>query len=125
MSIEMLHDCILLNKNVDLATQNINIKESLREARLLTITIGLNDLLYQLSLNNNLTSSKIDEIASEQKKQEDDYNALLKDYKDVVIHSSFKPLNNSDTGAKLPSAGYQSLDNIFDDAIKHAMEAKN
>ena len=72
-----------------------------------------------------VVSSKIDEIASEQKKQEDDYNALLKDYKDVVIHSSFKPLDKSDTGAKLPSAGYQSLDNIFDDAIKHAMEAKN
>lgn len=69
-----------------------------------------------------VVSSKIDEIASEQKKQEDDYNALLKDYKDVVIHSSFKPLDKSDTGAKLPSAGYQSLDNIFDDAIKHAME---
>ncbi len=64
MSIEMLHDCILLNKNVDLATQNINIKESLREARLITITIGLNDLLYQLSINNNLTSSKIDEIVN-------------------------------------------------------------
>lgn len=69
-----------------------------------------------------VVSSKIDEIASEQKKQEDDYNALLKDYKDVVIHSSFKPLNNSDTGAKLPSAGLQSLDNIFADAIKQAME---
>lgn len=72
-----------------------------------------------------VVSSKIDEIASEQKKQEDDYSALLKDYKDVVIHSSFKPLDKSDTGAKLPSAGYQSLDNIFDDAITKAMEAKN
>lgn len=69
-----------------------------------------------------VVSSKIDEIASEQKKQEDDYNALLKDYKDVVIHSSFKPLDKSDTGAKLPSAGYQNLDSLFDNAIKNAME---
>lgn len=69
-----------------------------------------------------VVSSKIDEIASEQKKQEDDYNALLKDYKDVVIHSSFKPLDKSDTGAKLPSANYQTFDDIFDNAIKHAME---
>ena len=69
-----------------------------------------------------VVASKIDEIASEQKKQEEDYNKLLKDYKDVVIHSSFKPANQADKGADIPSAGHQSLDNIFDDAIKHAME---
>lgn len=64
-----------------------------------------------------VVSSKIDEIASEQKKQEDDYNALLKDYKDVVIHSSFKPLDKSDKGAALPAPSHQSFDSIFDDAL--------
>lgn len=69
-----------------------------------------------------VVSSKIDEIAARQKQQEDEYNSLLKDYKEVVIHSSFKPANQADKGADIPSAGHQSLDNIFDDAIKHAME---
>lgn len=71
-----------------------------------------------------VVSNKIDELEAEQKKEQENYNKLLNDYKDVVLHSSFKPLNNSDNGAKLPSAGYQSLDNIFDDAIKAAMETK-
>lgn len=69
-----------------------------------------------------VVSSKIDEIAARQKQQEDEYNSLLKDYKEVVIHSSFKPANKADKGADIPSAGHQTLDNIFDDAIKHAME---
>ena len=71
-----------------------------------------------------VVSNKIDELEEEQKKEKEDYNKLLNDYKDVVLHSSFKPLNNSDNGAKLPSAGYQTLDNILDDAIKAAMETK-
>lgn len=71
-----------------------------------------------------VVSNKIDELEEEQKKEKENYNKLLNDYKDVVLHSSFKPLNNSDNGAKLPGAGYQSLDNIFDDAIKAAMETK-
>ena len=71
-----------------------------------------------------VVSNKIDELEEEQKKEQENYNKLLNDYKDVVLHSSFKPLNNSDNGAKLPSAGYQSLDNILDDAIKAAMETK-
>lgn len=33
----------------------------------------------------------IDEIEAEQKKANDDYQSLLKDYKDVVVHSSYKP----------------------------------
>ena len=36
-----------------------------------------------------VVSSKIDEIEAEQKASSEEYNKLLKDYKDVVIHSSF------------------------------------
>lgn len=67
-----------------------------------------------------VVSSKIDEIASEQKKQEEDYNSLLKDYKEVVIHSSFKPVNNADEGAGIPAATQRSFDDLFDEAIKSA-----
>lgn len=38
-----------------------------------------------------IVSQKIDEIATEQNKLSESYTSLLKDYKDVVLHSSFKP----------------------------------
>ena len=69
-----------------------------------------------------VVSSKIDEIASEQTKQQEEYNSLLKDYKEVVIHSSFKPANNADKGADIPSANSANLDSIIADALKKAME---
>lgn len=69
-----------------------------------------------------VVSSKIDELASQQKKQEEEYNKLLKDYKEVVIHSSFKPLNSSDEGAKLPNAKSSNLNDIFDDALNKFMQ---
>lgn len=70
-----------------------------------------------------VVASKIDEIASEQKKQEDDYNKLLKDYKDVVIHSSFKPNTNGETGADIPVVKFD-VNKAFEDALKSAQEIK-
>ena len=64
-----------------------------------------------------VVSSKIDEIASEQKRQEEEYKSLLKDYKEVVIHSSFKPKQYGDTGADIPVAVWDA-DKAFDEAIK-------
>lgn len=48
-----------------------------------------------------LAQQKISEIEEEQKKMQDDYQSLLKDYKDVVLHSSFKPTAN-DTNSGIP-----------------------
>ena len=56
-----------------------------------------------------VVSNKIDELEAEQNKEKENYNKLLNDYKDVVLHSSFKPLNNSDTGAAAP------ISNSFDE----------
>jgi hypothetical protein len=42
-----------------------------------------------------VVNQKIDEAIEEANKKNSDYQALLKDYKDVVLHSSFKP-NNTD-----------------------------
>lgn len=64
-----------------------------------------------------VVSSKIDEIAAEQKSAEENYNQLLKDYKDVVLHSSFKPLNDRDTGAYDTSPAFDA-DQAFKDAFK-------
>ena len=69
-----------------------------------------------------VVSSKIDEIAQEQKRAQEEYNSLLKDYKEVVIHSSFKPANSADKGADIPSANSANLDSIIAEALKKAME---
>lgn len=67
-----------------------------------------------------VVSTKIDEIAAEQKTASDDYNKLLKDYKDVIIHSSFKPLNSGDKGADIPLASFDA-NKTFEEAIKSAI----
>lgn len=70
-----------------------------------------------------VVSNKIDEIAVEQKQQTDDYSKLLNDYKDVVIHSSFKPLNSSDKGADIPMTSFNETE-AFESALKSVMEKK-
>lgn len=64
MSIEKLYEYILINEKVTLNDKQYNIRETLRESRILTISIGLNDLLYQLSITNNITDRKLDQIIS-------------------------------------------------------------
>lgn len=71
-----------------------------------------------------VVSNKIDELEAEQNKQKENYNKLLNDYKDVVLHSSFKPLNNSDTGAAAPLSDSFDATKAFEDALKQAMEQK-
>lgn len=65
-------------------------------------------------------SSKIDEIEAEQTASQESYQSLLKDYKDVVIHSSFKPLNNSDKGADGPITSFDPNE-AFEAALKSVM----
>lgn len=64
-----------------------------------------------------VVSSKIDEIEAAQKTAEENYNRLLNDYKDVVLHSSFKPLNDRDTGAYDTTSTWDA-DQAFKDAFK-------
>lgn len=45
-----------------------------------------------------VVSQKIDEIEQEQTKLQEDYRNLLKDYKDAVLHSSFKPTASGPNG---------------------------
>lgn len=64
-----------------------------------------------------VVSNKIDEIEAEQKASNDSYEKLLKDYKDVVLHSSFKPLNREDKGADSPSASFFDANKTFEEVI--------
>lgn len=59
-----------------------------------------------------IAQQKITEIEEEKKQQEEEYNSLLKDYKDVVLHSSFKPNMADKTGA---NAGDFNPESAFDE----------
>ena len=100
MSINTLYTNILLNKN--------NIKRILSETEILTISIGLNDLKYKLSINN-INDYKLNKIMKE---INIDINKLLKeiskyykgtiyvigyyykDYDDIYLVKGIKELNN-------------------------------
>ncbi|MCI8347028.1 MAG: hypothetical protein HFJ12_03655 [Bacilli bacterium] len=55
-----------------------NLKQALRESNLLTLSIGLNDLVYQYSLVGDITESEAEEILS---KIEKDLEKLIKEIK--------------------------------------------
>ena len=50
-----------------------------------------------------VVDQKIEEIAQEQQEKEQEYQALLKDYKDAVLHTSFKP-NPGDNSGGVPGS---------------------
>lgn len=45
-----------------------------------------------------IVSQKIEEVEKEQTQLRSDYQKLLTDYKDVVLHTSFKPSAGDNTG---------------------------
>lgn len=104
-SINSLYQDISLNKKVLQDGKIINIKQTLRESNIVTISVGLNDLIYKICITNNLTESKLDEIISS---IELDFNQLIKEIrkyykKDIYI------------------IGYYNIDsntNKYQDAIK-------
>ncbi|MBQ2639666.1 MAG: SGNH/GDSL hydrolase family protein [Bacilli bacterium] len=57
MSINELYTNILINKN--------NIKQKLRESKIVTLSIGLNDLRYKLSITNNINDYKLNKIIND------------------------------------------------------------
>ena len=55
-----------------------------------------------------VVDQKIKEVEEEQKKQQEDYTKLLGDYKDVVLHSSFKPNEQVDNNTGAPSGTFDA-----------------
>ncbi len=95
ISINDLYKDILINKK---DKDNVNIKQALRDSNLLTLSIGLNDLIYQMSLNPQLTESVQNNIL---KKIETDMinlvNEIQKYYKyDIYLigYYNFYPQNS-------------------------------
>ncbi len=61
-SINSLYQEIIVNKKITLNNHEMNIKHTLRESNILTLSVGLNDLIYQLCITQNITDGAIDKI---------------------------------------------------------------
>ena len=71
MSINDLKTKILLDEKVDYKNTKINLKNILSESDILTMSIGLNDLIYKMSILDTTSIKKIDQIV------DDTYNNFL------------------------------------------------
>lgn len=78
MSIEKLYEYILINKKIKLKNKEYNIRKTLRETEILTISVGLNDLIYNLNITNAKTEFKLDCIVSN---ITNEFNMLIKEIK--------------------------------------------
>lgn len=81
--ITTLYENIIINKKVQEQDRTINIKQSLRESSIVTLSIGLNDLIYKISLEENyITNSKLDKIVNDTYK---DFQSLIKEIKKYYL----------------------------------------
>lgn len=77
-SITSLTDTIIINQKMTYKNTKYNVRQLLREADIVTLSIGLNDLIYQFAIEQQLTEENYHNIL---KKITSDYNKLLKEIK--------------------------------------------
>ena len=61
-SIEHLYESIVTNEKITVNNTEKNIKQVLRESDLLTVTVGLNDLVYHIAITPNINEYEVNEI---------------------------------------------------------------
>lgn len=64
-SIEHLYDSIVTNEKITINKVEKNLKQTLRESDLITMTIGLNDLIYHIAITPNMNSYQLNNITEE------------------------------------------------------------
>lgn len=85
-SIISLYEKLVINERVIADNTEINLKQMLRESSVLTISIGLNDLKYKLSIMENITSYKIDKVVQE---TYNSFEKLLKEIRKYYHHKIY------------------------------------
>ena len=95
---------------------NPKLKRDLSEAHILFLTVGYNDLLYQLSIEENLNQNKIDKITKE---ISNNYKTLLEEirkyYKNNIIVIGYFPSNKEDYYLNY---GIRKLNNLLETTKK-------
>lgn len=110
MTINSLIDSISINKKIVLNDQEYNLKQTLRESTILTLSIGLNDLIYQMSLSEELTDSTIDKIISN---IENDYKKLIREIKKYYQYDIYVVGYYSVNANTYLNKGIRKLNNIY------------
>ena len=64
-SIEHLYESIVTNEKITVNNIEKNIKQVLRESDLLTMTIGLNDLIYHIAITPNINEYELNKIVND------------------------------------------------------------
>ncbi len=108
-SINSLYENIVTNKKIVLKKEEINLKRALRESTILTITVGLNDLKYRLSLEDNITEKTINRVVNDIEK---DYLRLIKEIKKYYQYEIYVVGYYDDPNKDYKSA-ISKLNNIF------------
>lgn len=130
-SINSLYQDITLNKKIILKNKTINIKQTLRESNIITISIGLNDLIYQLSITEKLTEHSLNRIISN---IEIEFNQLITEIRkyypnDIYIIGYYNIYPEStlyEKAIKKLNQVYQKNDNvIYIDTYKLFQNNKN
>lgn len=65
MSIENLYEAVVTNKKIKIKNKEMNLKQTLRESSLVTMTIGLNDIIYNISVTENMNQYKLTKMLKE------------------------------------------------------------
>lgn len=86
MTIEKLYNYILINKEMNHNNKKENIKEILQETDYLTISIGLNDLLYKLTLTNEMNEDNLNIIIKEIKNS---FSELITEIRKIYKHEIY------------------------------------
>ena len=111
MTIERVHNTLLTNEKMKHNNNNTTLKNILRDTDYLTMTIGLNDLLYKLSILNEFNENDLNIVIKE---IEASFNDLIKEIrkvykKDIYIVGYY----NIDINNKLYDKAIKKLNNIY------------
>ncbi len=110
-TIEMLYNSLLTNQKMSINNKKTNIKTILRETDYITMSVGINDLLYQLTITNNLTEQKIDNIIKE---IETNFNNLIQEIRKVYNREIYIiGYYNLNINNKLYNMAINKLNNIY------------
>src|SRR5699024_7779191 len=77
-SIEHLYESITTNEKITIDSLEINLKQTLRESNLITMTIGLNDLIYHIAITPEMSEYHLNKIIEE---INNNLNKLIKEIK--------------------------------------------
>lgn len=116
-SINNLQEIIVTNKKITSNSKEKNIKQTLRESDLVTLSIGLNDLIYHITITPNMNEYKLEKIMIDIEKDiKELVNEINKYYQKQIYVIGYPeiPIENKyiREGIEMLNKIYVNLDNI-------------